>query len=185
MIPEIRSTTVLAVRDAHAVVLISDGQVTLGETVLKGSARKVRRLYGGKVLAGFAGSTADALSLFEKFEQRLKDYNGNLMRAAVELAKDWRTDRVLRRLEAVLLVADKEKTLLITGTGDIIEPEGRVAAIGSGGPYATAAARALADATSLPAEDLARKAMEIAANMCIYTNSTFSLELLEISEGHS
>ncbi len=182
MIEKIHATTVLAVRDSSHVVIISDGQVTMGETVLKGSARKVRRLFGGKVLAGFAGSTADALSLFEKFEQRLKDYNGNLMRAAVELAKDWRTDRILRRLEALLLVADREKTLLITGTGDIIEPEGRVASIGSGGPYAMAAARALSESTEMRAEEVARKAMEIAGSMCIYTNTNFSIEVLETAE---
>lgn len=183
--PEIRATTVLAVRDAQRVVMVSDGQVTMGETVLKGTARKVRRLYGGKVLAGFAGSTADALALFEKFEQRLKDYNGNLMRAAVELAKDWRTDRILRKLEALLLVADKEKTLLITGTGDIIEPEGAVASIGSGGPYAMAAARALVEATQLGAEEIAHRAMTIAANMCIYTNAHFTVEILETTEPQS
>lgn len=182
MIEPIHATTVLIVRDGRKVVCMSDGQVTMGETVLKGSARKVRRLFGGRVIAGFAGSTADALSLFDKFEARLKDSNGNILKAAIELAKDWRTDRILRRLEALLLVADKEKTLLITGNGDVIEPEGRVASIGSGGPYAGAAARALADCTDMDAEIIAEKAMQIAGTMCIYTNTTFSREVLIISE---
>jgi ATP-dependent HslUV protease subunit HslV len=160
------------------VVLVGDGQVTLGDTVLKGTARKVRRLYGDRVIAGFAGSTADAFALFERFEKKLKDYSGNLMRAAVELAKDWRTDKVLRQLQAMLLVADSEHLLLISGTGDIVEPEEGIAAIGSGGPYAVAAARALARHTKLGAEELATAAMEVAAQLCIYTNGHFTVETL-------
>src|SRR3954468_21056855 len=140
--PRIRSTTVLAVRRGGKVALAGDGQVTMGNTVVKGTARKIRRLHDGKIVAAFAGSAADGITLFEKFEAKLKEYNGNLMRAAVELAKDWRTDRVLRRLEALLLVADRERTLLLSGTGDVIEPDGDVAAVGSGGAYALAAARA-------------------------------------------
>jgi ATP-dependent HslUV protease subunit HslV len=174
----IRSTTVLAVRRGGKVALGGDGQVTMGNTVVKASARKIRRLHDGKIVAGFAGSAADGITLFEKFEARLKEYNGNLMRAAVELAKDWRTDRVLRRLEALLLVADKEKTLLLSGTGDVIEPDSDAAAIGSGGPYALAAARALLDATQLPARDIAERALAIAGEICIYTNGTRAFEEL-------
>jgi ATP-dependent HslUV protease subunit HslV len=173
------STTVLAVKDASQVVLVADGQVTLGDAVLKHTARKVRRLYHDRVLAGFAGSTADAFALFERFEAKLKDHSGNLMRAAVELAKDWRTDKILRRLEAMLLVADAESLLLITGNGDIIEPEEGVAAIGSGGNFALAAARALKRHTQLPAIDIARNAMAVAAGMCIYTNDRFVEETLD------
>jgi len=162
--------------------MTGDGQVTFGATVLKSTARKVRLLHNGGVLAGFAGSTADAFSLFERFEAKLKDYSGNLMRAAVELAKEWRTDRVLRRLEAMLLVADARDLLLITGNGDVVEPEEGIAAIGSGGPYAVAAARALARHTELPAGEIAEAAMEIAASLCIYTNDSFTTEQLATEE---
>ncbi|MDF1565083.1 MAG: ATP-dependent protease subunit HslV [Deltaproteobacteria bacterium] len=170
-------TTILALRKDGKTVLAGDGQVTLGNTVVKASARKVRRLHGERVLAGFAGATADAFTLFEKFEGKLEAYSGNLTRAAVELAKDWRTDRMLRRLEAMLLVADEERILLISGNGDVIEPDGDVTAVGSGGPYALAAARALLD-TDRDAETIARRAMEIAAEICIYTNTSLSLEIL-------
>jgi ATP-dependent HslUV protease subunit HslV len=176
--PRIRSTTVLAVRRGGKVALGGDGQVTMGNTVVKATARKIRRLHDGKIVAGFAGSAADGITLFEKFEGRLKEFNGNLMRAAVELAKDWRTDRVLRRLEALLLVADKEKTLLLSGTGDVIEPDGDAASIGSGGPYALAAARALLAATELPAREIAERALAIAGDICIYTNGTRAFEEL-------
>jgi ATP-dependent HslUV protease subunit HslV len=176
---KIRSTTVLAVRRDGHVVIGGDGQVTMGNTVVKASARKIRRLGAeGKVLAGFAGSAADGLTLFEKFEARLKEFNGNLPRAAVELAKDWRTDRVLRRLEALLLVADREKTLLLSGTGDVIEPDVDAAAIGSGGPYAIAAARALLGATKLSAREIAERALTIAGEICIYTNGVLVFEEL-------
>jgi ATP-dependent HslUV protease subunit HslV len=176
--PQIHATTVLAVRRGQNVVIASDGQVTLGQTVVKGTARKIRRLHDGKVIAGFAGSAADGLTLFEKFEAKLKDANGNLVRGAVELAKDWRTDRILRRLEAMLLVADREKTLLLSGTGDVIEPDGEAAAIGSGGPYALAAARALLGETTLAARQVAERALAIAGEICIYTNTTQSIEEL-------
>src|SRR5205823_3091085 len=169
--PRIRSTTVLAVRRGEKVALGGDGQVTMGNTVVKSTARKIRRLYDGKIVAGFAGSAADGITLFEKFEARLKESGGNLTRAAVELAKDWRTDRVLRRLEALLLVADREKTLMLSGTGDVIEPDGDAAAIGSGGSYALAAARALLEATKLPAREVAERALAIAGDICIYTNA--------------
>ena len=175
---KIRSTTVLAVRRDGRVVIGGDGQVTMGNTVVKATARKIRRLGDGKILAGFAGSAADGITLFEKFEARLKEYGGNLARAAVELAKDWRTDRVLRRLEALLLVADREKTLLLSGTGDVIEPDGDVAAIGSGGPYALAAARALVAATELSAREIAERALTIAGEICIYTNTSQVIEEL-------
>jgi ATP-dependent HslUV protease subunit HslV len=176
--PRIRSTTVLAVRRDGKVVIAGDGQVTMGNTVVKGSARKIRRLLDGRVLAGFAGSAADGLTLFEKFEARLKDTNGNLVRAAVELAKDWRLDRALRRLEALLLVADRDKTFLLSGTGDVIEPDGGVAAVGSGGPFALAAARALLDNTSLSAREIAERALAIAGDICIYTNANLAFEEL-------
>ncbi len=176
--PIIRSTTVLVVRRGGKVALGGDGQVTMGNTVVKSTARKIRRLYDGKVVAGFAGSAADGLTLFEKFEARLKEHGGNLLRGAVELAKDWRTDRMLRRLEALLLVADREKTLLLSGTGDVIEPAGDAAAIGSGGSYALAAARALLGATELPARDIAERALAIAGDICIYTNGTRAFEEL-------
>jgi ATP-dependent HslUV protease, peptidase subunit HslV len=176
--PRIRSTTVLAVRRDGHVVLGGDGQVTMGNTVVKSSARKIRRLHDGRIVAGFAGSAADGLTLFEKFEARLKEYGGNLTRAAVELAKDWRTDRVLRRLEALLLVADHHKTLMLSGTGDVIEPDGDAAAIGSGGSYALAAARALLGATTLSAREIAEQALTIAGDICVYTNGSRTFEEL-------
>lgn len=166
----IRSTTILCVRRNQKVVIAGDGQVTLGHEVLKASAKKLRRLYNGAVIAGFAGSTADAFSLFARFETKLEQYNGNLPRSAVELAKDWRTDKVLRHLEALLLVADKDNTYIISGNGDVIEPDEPLAAIGSGGPFAKAAAVALMENTDLPAREVAEKAMKIAGNICIYTN---------------
>jgi ATP-dependent HslUV protease, peptidase subunit HslV len=174
----IRSTTVLAVRRGGHVVLAGDGQVTMGNTVVKSSARKIRRLHDGQIVAGFAGSAADGITLFEKFEARLKEYGGNLTRAAVELAKDWRTDRVLRRLEALLLVADHHKTLMLSGTGDVIEPDGDAAAIGSGGAFALAAARALLGATTLSAREIAEQALTIAGDICIYTNGSRTFEEL-------
>lgn len=177
-----KSTTVLAVRLGGKTVLVADGQVTFGDTVLKGTAKKVRRLYNDRVLAGFAGSTADAFALFERFEKKLKDFSGNLMRAAVELGKDWRTDKVLRQLQAMLLVADADGLLLISGTGDIVAPEEGIAAIGSGGPYAIAAARALARHTELDAEAMATAAMEVAAQLCIYTNDQFTIETISHTE---
>jgi ATP-dependent HslUV protease subunit HslV len=168
--PRIRSTTVLAVRREGKVVIGGDGQVTMGQTVVKSTARKIRRLADGKVIAGFAGSAADGITLFEKFEGKLKEGSGNLMRAAVELAKDWRTDRALRRLEALLVVADRERTFILSGTGDVIEPDSDVAAVGSGGPFALAAARALLENTTLPAREVAERALRIAGDICIYTN---------------
>jgi ATP-dependent HslUV protease subunit HslV len=174
----IRSTTVLSVRRGGSVVLAGDGQVTLGESVIKHTARKIRRLYNDKILSGFAGSTADAFTLFSRFEAKLEQYHGNLGRAAVELAKDWRTDKFLRHLEALLLVCDKEQTYLLSGQGDVIEPDSGVAAIGSGGPYAQAAAQALADHTELSARQIAEEAMKIAGKMCIYTNDKVTIEEL-------
>jgi ATP-dependent HslUV protease subunit HslV len=171
-----RSTTVLAVRRDGKVVVGGDGQVSLGNTVMKANARKVRRMHDGRVVAGFAGSAADGIALFERLEGKLKEANGNLPRAAVELAKEWRTDRVLRRLEALLVVADAERTFLLTGTGDVIEPEGGAIAIGSGGPFALAAARALLDATPLPAREICERALKIAGEICIYTNEKLSFE---------
>jgi ATP-dependent HslUV protease subunit HslV len=176
--PRIRSTTVLAVRRGGHVVIGGDGQVTMGNTVVKATARKIRRLSDGKILAGFAGSAADGITLFEKFESRLKEFGGNLARAAVELAKDWRTDRVLRRLEALLLVADRDKILLLSGTGDVIEPDSDAAAIGSGGPFALSAARALLGATQLSAREIAERSLAIAGEICIYTNGTLVFEEL-------
>jgi ATP-dependent HslUV protease, peptidase subunit HslV len=175
-------TTVLAVRRNGRVVIIADGQVTYGNTVLKHTARKVRTALDGRVIAGFSGATADAFALFERFEKKLKDYSGNLMRASVELGKEWRTDKVLRQLQAMLLVADAKQLLLITGTGDIVDPEEGIAAIGSGGPYAVAAARALARHTEMEAEAIARAAMAIAAEQCIYTNEQFVVESIETVE---
>jgi len=171
-------TTVLCVRKLSRVAMACDGQVTLGNTVLKHNAKKIRRLYGETILAGFAGATADAFTLFEKFEAKLQTYKGNFTRSAVELAKDWRTDKMLRRLEALLMVADVSSTLIISGTGDVIEPETGVAAIGSGGPYAQAAARALWENTDMPTGELVRKAMEIAGDICIYTNKNILIEEL-------
>src|SRR6266850_1388320 len=176
--PRIRSTTVLCVRRNGSVVMAGDGQVTLGESVIKHGARKIRRLYQEKILAGFAGSTADAFSLFSRFEGKLGQYHGNLGRAAVELAKEWRTDKFLRHLEALLLVSDKEQTFLLSGTGDVIEPDTGIASIGSGGPFAQAAAQALADHTQLPARQIAEEAMKIAGRMCIYTNDKITIEEL-------
>ncbi|HDQ14793.1 MAG TPA: ATP-dependent protease subunit HslV [Sediminispirochaeta sp.] len=172
-------TTIIAVRRGEQVAMAGDGQVTLGDSIMKGNARKVRRMYDGKILTGFAGATADAFTLFERFEGRVKEYNGEITRAAVELAKEWRTDRMLRRLEAMLLVADKSKTLLISGTGDVIEPERGVIAIGSGGNYAYAAALAYLESSDLTAREIAEKAMNIAADICIYTNKEFTLEVIE------
>jgi ATP-dependent HslUV protease subunit HslV len=164
-------------RDGH-VVMAGDGQVTLGSSVMKHSAKKIRRLYQDKILAGFAGSTADAFSLFSRFEAKLEQYHGNIGRAAVELAKDWRTDKFLRHLEALLLVSDKEQTFLLSGQGDVIEPDGGIAAIGSGGPFAEAAAKALADHTQLTGRQIAEEAMKIAGRMCIYTNDRITIEEL-------
>lgn len=172
-------TTILSVRRGERVALGGDGQVTLGNIVVKASARKVRRLYHDRILAGFAGGTADAFTLFERFEAKLEKHQGHLTRAAVELAKDWRTDRILRRLEAMLAVADRTVSLIITGSGDVLEPEGGLIAIGSGGAYAQAAARALLDNTDLPPEDVVKKALSIAGDLCIYTNQTHSIEILE------
>jgi len=174
---EMRGTTILALRKGGETVIAGDGQVTLGSTVVKATARKVRRLYKERVLSGFAGSTADAFTLFERFEAKLEQFSGNLTRAAVELAKDWRTDKSLRRLEAMLIVADQERILLISGNGDVIEPDGEVIAVGSGGPYALAAAKALLD-SGKGAEEIARRAMAIAAEICIYTNENAVVERL-------
>jgi ATP-dependent HslUV protease subunit HslV len=174
----LHGTTVIAVRRNGRVVIGGDGQVTLGNTVMKGNARKVRRLYQNKVIAGFAGGTADAFTLFERFEGKLEKHGGNLTRAAVELAKDWRTDRMLRRLEALLIVADLSVTLIISGNGDVIEPERDLAAIGSGGAYAQAAAQALLEHTELDARTIVEQALKIAAGICIYTNGNLSLEEL-------
>jgi ATP-dependent HslUV protease subunit HslV len=174
----IRSTTVLSVRLGGSVVLAGDGQVTLGESVIKHTARKIRRLYNDKILSGFAGSTADAFTLFSRFEAKLEQYHGNLGRAAVELAKDWRTDKFLRHLEALLIVCDKEQTFLLSGQGDVIEPDSGIAAIGSGGPYAQAAAQALSLHTQLTARQIAEEAMKIAGKMCIYTNDSVTIEEL-------
>ena len=176
--PELRSTTILAVRHQGRVVLGGDGQVTLGQTVLKHNAVKVRRLYQDRVLAGFAGAGADAITLFERFEQKLQHVNGNLRRAAVELAKDWRTDRMLRRLEALMVVADKDALLIVSGTGDVIEPEDGIAAIGSGGNFAVAAARALVRHSTLGARQIVEEAMRIAAAICVYTNEQLTIEEL-------
>jgi ATP-dependent HslUV protease subunit HslV len=176
---QFRGTTIMSARRDGKVALGGDGQVTLGNVVVKASARKVRRLYHDRILAGFAGGTADAFTLFERFEAKLDKHQGNLLRSAVELAKDWRTDRVLRRLEAMLAVADRESSLIITGLGDVIEPELGLIAIGSGGPYAQAAARALLENTQLDAETVVRKALSIAADLCIYTNQQIVVETLD------
>jgi ATP-dependent HslUV protease, peptidase subunit HslV len=172
-------TTILSVRRGAKVALGGDGQVTLGQVVIKGGARKIRRLYQDRILAGFAGGTADAFTLFERFEGKLDKHQGNLMRSAVELAKDWRTDRVLRRLEAMLAVADREHSLVITGAGDVLEPEYGIVAIGSGGPYAQSAARALLENTSLEPREIVERSLAIAADLCIYTNHQRSIEVLE------
>jgi len=173
-----RSTTIIAVRHKGKVVVAGDGQVTMGNTVVKHAARKVRRLYNDKVITGFAGATADAFTLFDKLEQKLEQYKGNLLRAAVELAKDWRTDKMLRRLEAFLIAVDTNTSLLLSGSGDVIEPDDGILAIGSGGPYAQAAARALVLHSQLEAEEICREAMKIAASICIYTNENIVLESL-------
>jgi ATP-dependent HslUV protease subunit HslV len=178
-------TTIVSVRRGDKVVIGGDGQVTLGNTVMKGNARKVRRLYHGKVLAGFAGATADAFTLFERFEGQLEKQRGHLTKAAVELVKDWRTDRMLRRLEALLAVADDKASLIISGNGDVIEPENGLIAIGSGGPFAQSAARALLENTELDARDIVEKALNIAADICIYTNRNLTIEELDLqSELH-
>ncbi len=174
----LRSTTVIAVRRDGRAAMAGDGQVSLNQTIVKAGARKVRRLYEGRVLCGFAGSTADSLALLERFEAKLMEFSGNLFRAAVELAKEWRTDRVLRRLEALMLVADKERILLLSGTGDVIEPDEPVAAVGSGSGYALAAARVLLTHTALDAETIAREALLAAASICIYTNDRITVEVL-------
>jgi ATP-dependent HslUV protease subunit HslV len=176
---QFHGTTIISVRRAGKVALGGDGQVTLGNVVIKAGARKVRRLYQDRILAGFAGGTADAFTLFERFEAKLDKHQGNLMRSAVELAKDWRTDRILRRLEAMLAVADRTTSLIITGAGDVLEPEHGLIAIGSGGPYAQAAARGLLDETELDAEAIVRKSLLIAAELCIYTNQNIVVEVLD------
>ena len=174
-------TTILSLRKGNRVVIAGDGQVSIGQTVIKSNARKVRPLAGGAVISGFAGATADAMTLFERLEAKLEQYPGQLTRACVELAKDWRTDRFLRRLEAMMIVADREKTLVLTGTGDVLEPERDLMGIGSGGNYALAAARALID-TNMGAEEIARKAMAIAAEICVYTNTNIVVEALDSSK---
>ncbi|KTD07240.1 ATP-dependent protease subunit HslV [Legionella jamestowniensis] len=174
-----RGTTILSVRRGNKVVIGGDGQVTMGNTVMKGNARKVRRLYKDKVIAGFAGGTADAFTLFERFERKLEMHQGHLVRAAVELAKDWRTDKILRRLEALLAVADSNSSLIITGNGDVIEPEEGLIAIGSGGPFAQSAARALLENTKLSAIEIVRKSLAIAGDICIYTNHNLTIEELD------
>lgn len=173
-----RGTTIVSVRRGDQVAMAGDGQVSMGNTVMKGNARKVRRLYGGDVVAGFAGGTADAFTLFERFEDKLGQHSGNLTRAAVELAKDWRTDRSLRRLEALLCVANKEASLIISGNGDVIEPESGLMAIGSGGPFAQSAARALLENTELGPRDICERALNIAADVCVYTNHNITIEEL-------
>ncbi|MFL2551745.1 MAG: ATP-dependent protease subunit HslV [Arenicellales bacterium] len=177
---KMHGTTILSVRRGNRVVIGGDGQVTLGDTMMKGNARKVRRLHDDQVIAGFAGGTADAFTLFERFEGKLQKHQGNLTRAAVELSKDWRTDRMLRRLEALLAVADASASLILSGTGDVIEPEEGIMAIGSGGPYAKAAARALLQETDLDARTIVEKSLHIAADICIYTNRELTIEELEI-----
>ncbi len=174
----INGTTIICVRRNGKVAIGGDGQVTMGNTVLKQNAKKIRRMSAGNIIAGFAGGTADAFTLFERFEQKLNEHRGNITRAAVELAKDWRTDKVLRRLEALLIVADKEHMFIISGTGDVIEPEDGIGAIGSGGPYAQAAAKALMENTDLPAREIVERAMKIAASICIYTNDNIVVEEL-------
>jgi len=176
---QFRGTTILSVRRNGKVVVGGDGQVSMGNTVMKGNARKVRRLYDGRVIAGFAGGTADAFTLFERFEAKLEKHSGNLTRSAVELAKDWRTDRMLRRLEALLVVADKETSLIITGNGDVIEPENSLMAIGSGGPFAQAAARALLENSEHDARTIVEKGLEIASDICVFTNNNLTIEELD------
>jgi len=178
---QFHGTTIVSVRRGNKVVIGGDGQVSQGNTVMKGNARKVRRLYKDQVLAGFAGGTADAFTLFERFEEQLEKHHGKLVRAAVELAKLWRTERALRRLEALLLVADKESSLIVTGNGDVIEPEDSIMAIGSGGPFALSSARALLQNTELDAKEIVEKSLTIAADICVYTNQTHTIEELEIA----
>ncbi len=173
---KIRATTIISVRHKGEVAVAGDGQVSLGNTVMKHQAKKVRRLYHGQVITGFAGATADAFTLFDRLEQKLEQYNGNLMRSAVELAKDWRMDKMLRRLEAMLIAVDEQHSLLLTGTGDVIEPDSGVLAIGSGGPYAQAAALALTEHSELSADEICRIAMDIAASICVYTNNSIVVE---------
>ena len=179
MSDNIHGTTIVSVRRGNSVALGGDGQVTIGNVVLKASARKVRRLFHERILAGFAGGTADAFTLFERFEAKLEKHQGNLLRSAVELAKDWRTDRILRRLEAMLAVADHDTSLIVTGNGDVVEPELGLVAIGSGGPYAQAAARALLENTELSPQDIVKRALTIAGDICIYTNQNHVIEVLE------
>ena len=180
---QFHATTIVCVRRGNRVALGGDGQVTLGNIVIKGTARKIRRLYHDKILAGFAGATADAFTLQERFEAKLEKHQGNLMRAAVELTRDWRTDRVLRRLEAMLIVADAEHTLVLTGNGDVLEPENGLIAIGSGGPFALSAAKALMENTELPPRTIVEKALQIAGDICIYTNHNTTIEELGIGNG--
>lgn len=175
---DIRGTTIVCVRKNDQIALAGDGQVTLGNTIMKHTARKIRRMYDEKILAGFAGSTADAFTLFEKFEAKVQEFRGNLPKAAVALAKDWRTDQILRKLEALLIVADSETTLVLSGSGDVIEPDDGIAAIGSGGPFAQAAAKALLNHSSLSAQQIAEEALKIAAEICIYTNDHIASESL-------
>jgi len=179
MSQEMHGTTILSVRRDNQVAIGGDGQVTLGHCVMKGSARKVRRLYHDKILAGFAGGTADAFTLFERFEAKLEKHQGQLLRSAVELAKDWRTDRILRRLEAMLAVADTQTSLIITGNGDVVEPEDGLVAIGSGGSYAQSAAKALLENTTMPAEEIVKKSLTIAGDICIYTNQHHTIEVID------
>jgi len=174
-----KNTTVLALRHNGKTVLASDGQVTLGNTIIKHKASKVRKIYDGKILAGFAGSAADGIALLSRFEGKIKEYKGNLERAAVELAQEWRTDKALRRLDAIMIVASKEKLFLLSGTGDLLQPDDDVIAIGSGGPYALAAAKALIKHSNLPPEEIAKEAMEITSSICIYTNDQITIEVLE------
>ena len=180
--PGWHATTICSVRKGGKVVIGGDGQVSLGQTVIKANARKVRRLAKGDVIGGFAGATADAFTLFERLEAKLEQFSGQLMRATIEMAKDWRTDRYLRRLEAMMIVADREVTLVLTGTGDVLEPEHNVTAIGSGGNYALSAARALVDIDGLSADDVAKKAMAIAADICVFTNNNLTIETLETAQ---
>ena len=181
-VQQYRGTTILSVRKNGKVAIGGDGQVSLGNTIMKANAKKIRRLYHDKIIAGFAGGTADAFTLFERFEAKLEMYQGHLTRAAVELAKDWRTDKILRKLEALLAVADKETSLIITGNGDVIEPEYSIMAIGSGGPYAQAAARALTMHTDMNADEVVKEALNIAAGICIYSNDALTIEVLDGSE---
>lgn len=176
---QFHGTTILCVRREHKVAMCGDGQVTLGNVVFKGTAKKVRRIYHDRILVGFAGATADAFTLLERFEGKLEKHSGILMRAAVELAKDWRTDKMLRHLEAMMIVADRETTLILSGNGDVIEPEYGIAAIGSGGSYALSAARALKDNTEMPADEIAKESLRIAGDLCIYTNQNHTLEVIE------